>query len=638
MKPTLPIRDYVLILSLLPALLIAALETYFVSHRFDAIDNELLERGRLMSSQMAASAEYGVFSNNRDFLIGIASAAVNQNDVSTVSITNASGEILAHAGRPEIAGSLRIDNTKHENFIVIVKPIIPAPIALNPLFEPAFSNTPIGKVRLTISRVRTNQLKNQLLTTSLLVALTLFATSALLMYAFMRVISRPISALGNVVTAIGEGRLDSRFVGKEASITELEELSIGINSMAEKLQQERTTLQNRIEEATEALRLQKEAAELVGQTKSHLLALASHDLRQPMQALVFYLHQLGHRISEGEQVDLLGKLESSVEALTQLLNSLMDISRLDAGVVETDVKVCAIDTILERVRASFANKSAGKNLRFVVHPCKTSWRIVTDPILLERVLMNLTGNAVRYTQNNGTILIACRQRADHLRIEIRDNGPGIATDQIDKIFTEFFRGEQHTKTGGLGLGLSIVKKLCDLLGHNLMASSQLSRGSIFSVEVKLANGGEEFSLLAESNDADLQSGEDQALKKCKILLVDDDPAVLSSLHLMLETWGCDVSAHGSFQSLSAQLESGNAIRPTVVLSDYHLEQDKNGIELMGMVRKTFGGPRIPGIIITADISGELKQIASELKVVLAQKPIRPARLKSLLTYCLNERI
>lgn len=570
-------------------------------------------------------------------MIGIASGAVNQNDVSAVSIANASGEVLAHAGRPEMAGTLGADNTIHEHFIIIVKPIIPAPIALDPLFEPTFSNMPIGKVRLTISRVRTNQLKNQLLTTSILVALTLFATSALLMYAFMRVISRPISALGNVVSAIGEGRLDSRFVDKDASITELEALSVGINSMADKLQQERATLQNRIEEATEALRLQKEAAELVGQTKSHLLALASHDLRQPMQALVFYLHQLGHRISEGEQVELLGRLENSVEALTQLLNSLMDISRLDAGVVEADVKVCAIDPLLERVQASFADKTAAKNIRFVIHPYKTSRRIVTDPMLLERILMNLASNAVRYTQHNGTILIACRQRTDHLRIEVRDNGPGIDANQMGEIFTEFFRGDQRAKTGGLGLGLSIVKKLCDLLGHNLVASSKINRGSIFSVEVTLAKDGEEFLLSAESNDADVQSGENQAFNQCKILLVDDDPAVLSSLQLLLESWGCDVSAHGSFQSLYTCLGSGEETQPTLVLSDYHLEQGKDGIELLGMVRKTFGGPKIPGIIITADISGELKKIASELKVVLAQKPIRPARLKSLLTYCLNER-
>ncbi len=631
MKLTLSIRGYLAILLLLPASLIGALEYYFVSNRFEAKDQELIERSQLIADQLASSAEYGVFANNREFLEKIATDSLREADVSAVLITSGSGEVLAHAGRavqPTITDTEFVRLDPHS--VTISKFIVPQQIALDPFHDNAAEPPkPIGKILISISRLRFEQSKYQLFTASLFIAMLFFGVSALLIHLLMRTISRPISTLSKAVEAIGEGRLSTRLAEDVTPISELNTLSKGVNAMAGKLQQETEMLQERIDQATEALRLKKEAAEQQSHGKSHLLAQASHDLRQPMQAIVFYLDELKRKPLSEPQQKLVSQLAESVNALTQLLNSLLDLSRLEAGAVEPAIKACPLDPILERVRVSFISAAQAKNIRLILRTCPNV-SVQSDPMLLERILMNLASNAVRYTQNDGTVLIACRKRAGRIRLEIRDNGPGIEDFYQERIFDEFFSidGSQHQHS--LGLGLSIVERLCRLLGHTLAVRSKSGMGTVFSIEVDVPHGASTLLSVLNAQPEFSQNFESQSLHDYRILLIDDDVAVLDGLARLLGDWGCTVSPYRAFADLSDALQ--DEPRPNLVLTDYHLEQGKNGLELLSAIRQHFDAPEIPCILISADATEQIEKQASACRAILLQKPVRPGRLKSLLIF------
>lgn len=635
MKLTLSIRGYMAILLLLPAILIGALEYYFLSNRFEAKDQELVERATLIAGQLASSAEYGVFANNRDFLGKIASDSLHNADISSVLIVSRSGEILAHAGRAvDIADISKTTDSEFTrlapHFVTISKFIIPQQIELDPFSSHASEPPkPVGQILIRLSRLRSEQSKNQLLTASLLIAVLFFGISALLMHMLMRTISRSVARLSNAVEAIGGGSLNTRVAENITPISELNVLSKGINAMAGKLQLETEILQDRIAQATEVLRLKKEEAERLSSSRSHLLALASHDLRQPMQAIVFYLDELKRKTFESSQRKLVNQLWNSVNALTQLLNALLDVSRLDAGAVEPAIKACQLDPILERVRASLISAAQAKNIRIVLRPCPKVL-VLSDPMLLERILMNLASNAVRYTQTGGTVLIACRKRAGRVRLEVRDNGPGIEDAYQTRIFDEFFSvdGSQHKHS--LGLGLSIVDRLCRTLGHMLAFRSKFGMGTIFSIEVDALR---ETKISSSADKDQIGLGQNislQSRRDCRILLVDDDIDVLDGLARLLTDWGCTVSPYRTFADLAGTLQE--VPRPSLVLTDYHLDQGRNGLELLSTIRQHFDAPEIPCILISADATEQIESHAKANHAILLQKPVRPARLKSLLMF------
>jgi len=635
MNLNLSIRGYMAILLLLPAILIGALEYYFLTNRFEAKDQELIERARLIGDQLASSAEYGVFANNRDFLGKIASDSLHNVDISSVLILSYNGEIMAHAGRAvdiaDISKTADSEFTRLDpHFVTISKFIIPQQIELDPFSSHASGPPkPVGQILVRLSRLRSEQSKNQLLTASLLIAVLFFGISALLIHMLMRTISRSVAGLSNAVEAIGEGSLSTRVAEDVTPISELNVLSKGVNAMAGKLQLETEILQERIAQATEALRLKKEEAEQQSQGKSHLLAQASHDLRQPMQAIIFYLDELKRKSLGESQQKLVRQLTDSVNVLTQLLNSLLDFSRLDAGVVEPAIQTCPLNPILERVQTSFIRTAQGKNIRLILRTFPNV-SVQSDPMLLERILMNLTSNAVRYTQAGGTVLIACRKRAGRIRLEVRDNGPGVEDAYQGRIFDEFFSVDGSQYKHSLGLGLSIVERLCRVLGHALTFRSKSGMGTVFSIEVDALDGAKNPPP-ADNDQAEWgQNAGLQSRRDCRILLIDDDIAVLEGLAKLLIDWGYTVSPYQSFDDLTSKLQ--DVSRPSLVLTDYHLDQGKNGLELLSAIRQHFEAPEIPCILISADATEQIENHAKANRAILLQKPVRPARLNSLLMF------
>lgn len=649
------IRSHVAWLTLIPSIIVVlCLETFSLYSRFTDLDHDLVERGKLIAHQLASSSEYGVFSNNQAFLQGIANGVLQQPDVRGLIVLNASSEILIKAG--EFSGHInngssyssfiqfKADDEKSVNLqapvrgnkqsLWIYQPIISAQVALDDLGEKSAVRQ-LGAVVVEIDKLRAEGIKTQILWFTVLGTVLVLGIASILVHLASRSITQPIRRLSDAVRLIGGGDLGTR-VSLRTNIDEVDTLAQGLNRMASDLQQERAILEQRIDDATQALRAKKEGAERASHDKSRFLAVASHDLRQPLHALGLYVAELRHRVSDDGLQRLVGQVEQSVETLSTLLNALLDISKLDANVVVPQMQACNLNALLEHVAADYQMLARIKNIRLVIRPC--SGYITSDLQLLERILTNLISNAIRYTPPNGCVMVACRRRGDFWRIEVRDNGIGITKiDQIN-IFREFFRlsHPQVNTDNGLGLGLSIVDRLVKLLGHTLKLRSEPGKGSVFAVEAPVAANIGGFPKL-ETMQSPLENKPEikiSPLAGTKVLVVDDDATVLAGTSSLLASWGCKVSVAASLAEAQQLLRDGKAW--DFIISDYQLgENNANGIEVIATVRQ-HQNEQIPCILISGDTSRAVLKLASVSGHHLLHKPVKPAKLKSLILHLLND--
>ena len=660
------IRQQVAWLTLIPLFIMAvSLETYFLHRRFSDMDQGLLERGKSVAHHLASAGEYGVFSNNQVFLQSMVNGVLQQPDVRGVVILDASSKALASAGgftRPPenvftdvsmATSDYLVGQTKLQHATVIEEssslaperiseesvwtyhPIIPAQIALSDLVsEKPVAVQKIGAVIVEMSKLHIEKAKTRILRVTVATTLLLSGLFFYLVHLAGRSITSPIRKLSNAVQAIGRGDLTTR-ISLQTNINELDALAQGLNEMTTQLQDEHAVLQQRIEEATQALRAKKEEAELASHDKSHFLAVASHDLRQPLHALGLYVAELQRKVFGTEQQHLVGRVEQSVEAISSLLNALLDISKLDAGTVVPQLQTCAVSVILDRVVADYQMLAGIKNIRLIVRPCAVY--VTSDSQLLERILMNLVSNSIRYTYPNGCVMVACRRRGDFLRIEVRDNGVGISKADQTNIFREFFQAAQPLPDNnkGLGLGLSIVDRLVKLLGYRIELRSAPNKGSVFALEVPIAHVSERLSVSADARipvDTD-QKIEGSSLHGKRLLIVDDDAAVLSSTAGILTSWGCQVSAASSVAQVEQFLR--NKAEWDLVISDYQLGSSTNGIDVINLVHQ-YKNQQIPCILISGDTSPTILKLASVSGYHLLHKPVRPAKLRSLVVHLLEE--
>ncbi|MDZ4200738.1 MAG: ATP-binding protein [Gallionella sp.] len=632
-------RRRVLTLMIVPVLLmVVTLEGVFLSNRFSDLDQSLLERGKMVASQLAAASEYGVFSNNQGFLQAVSEGALRQKDVHGAVVLNAASEALVKVG--DTANSLAYMEVNLLNpvrsgkrSIWIYQPIIPVQVALDDFGEKPLVQQ-LGAVVIEMDRERTDDLKSRLLWLTALITVGFMALVLYLLYLAGRSITRPISELSEAVQAIGRGELDTR-VELHSGVEELVILERGLNRAATLLRQDRAVLQQKVEDATRALREKKEEAERASQDKSRFLATASHDLRQPMHALGLYVSELQRKVTTPEQRQLAGQLEQSVESLSTLLNALLDISKLDAGVVVPQVQQCDVAAVLRRVETDYQMLASIKNLNLVVRPCRAF--VSSDPMLLGRILMNLVSNAVRYTPPNGCVLVVCRKRGAFLRIEVRDNGAGIAELEQQNVFREFFRlmpAPSNNEGKGLGLGLAIVDRLARLLDHRIELRSVPGKGSVFAVEVPLLATPPEKPLLAMTGGVEefTQDETDGWLADKRVLMVDDDILVLSSTSSILASWGCVVSEACSIGDVEQLLREG--AEWDIVISDYQLEPEASGIDVVALVRQHHRW-QVPCILISGDTSPAILKLASVGGHHLLHKPVKPAKLRSLVAYLLQ---
>jgi two-component system CheB/CheR fusion protein len=379
--------------------------------------------------------------------------------------------------------------------------------------------------------------------------------------------------------------------------------------------------------ASEALEDAKRRSEEANLSKSRFLAAASHDLRQPLQTLSLLQGVLAKKVKNADALKLIDRLEETLGAMSGMLNTLLDINQLEAGIVRPEPVTFAVKDLLDRLRTEFAYHAEAHSLRWKVVSSRLLVR--SDPRLLEQMIRNLLSNAVKYT-DHGKVLLGCRRRGDLLRIEVWDTGRGIPEGELEAIFEEFHQLDNpaRERERGLGLGLAIVHRLGELLGHAVDVRSRPGKGSVFAIEVPL--GREKTDAVAAQ---DRQEQAEPLRRRGVILVVEDDPAVREMLVFLLEDdgYGTLGAADGT---AALELVVRGPPRPDLVIADYNLPRGLNGADFAARLQKLLPQP-IPVIILTGDISMETLRRITHHGWAQLNKPVKLKELTGLIQKLLS---
>ena len=368
----------------------------------------------------------------------------------------------------------------------------------------------------------------------------------------------------------------------------------------------------------------REKAEQADISKSKFLAAASHDLRQPLHALGLFVDTLESRIEYPEVRSIVDNIRISTDALGDLFNALLDISKLDAGVLEPKATDFQLRTLLERIQTDFSEPASNKSLQLRIVDC--GFVIHTDPSMLERILRNLVSNAIRYTQQ-GSVLLGCRRQGNRISIEIHDTGMGIKPDEINNIFEEFYQIEnpERDRRKGLGLGLAIVKRLANLIDCPITVSSTTNKGSVFRISAPYIAS----AMPAVRTQHDFV----EDLKGTRVLVIDDEAMIRLGMCKVLEEWECDVKEAESIEQALNILQDECEI--DIILTDYRLRENTTGIEAIQQIHAACNR-NIPAIILTGDTDPQRLREAKDSGFKLLHKPVSSARLRSLMSYLLDQ--
>jgi two-component system, sensor histidine kinase len=339
--------------------------------------------------------------------------------------------------------------------------------------------------------------------------------------------------------------------------------------------------------------------------------------------LALFSAALSEKARYPELRTLVANINKSVESLENLFNELLDISRLDAGVVQPSLSHFPLQSVFDRLRTDYELEAGEKGLQFRIVPTRVA--VFSDPTLLERILRNLVSNAVRYTPRGG-ILIGCRHHQRSVRVDVCDTGIGIAEPELEKIFEEFYQVDnpERDRARGLGLGLAIVNRLEQLLGYSITVRSKPGKGSIFSVEVP---GSHSATARPAKIIAEAESPEN--FKDNFVVVVDDERAVRDGMRELLSQWGCQVLTAASAEEALAELHTAKRL-PAIIIADYRLRDGRTGIEAIERIRSALSS-QTPGILITGDTAPDRLREAIASGYHLMHKPVSPPKLHLLLS-------
>lgn len=378
-------------------------------------------------------------------------------------------------------------------------------------------------------------------------------------------------------------------------------------------------LESEVAERTAELRAARDRAELAAAAKTKFLATASHDIRQPLQAMALLLGGLAPEVTSPAGRRTLRAIERSLGASMELLDALLEFSRLDAGALRPHVTAIALDDLLDVVAEPYQAEAARKGLRLTLRS-PGAW-VRSDARLLARILRNLLSNAIKYTDRGG-ILVGCRRRGDRLRLEVWDTGCGIPPDQQGQVFWEFFQGPGARRGGGLGLGLAIVERLGRLLGHRVEVRSTPGRGSVFAIEMAMALPARPATVPVPAAAADPWAA------GRLVAVLEDDATVAEALARLLAGWGARVAVGATGAELAAALAGA---MPDAVIADCQLADDEDGFAVLDRL-DALHGRRLPGVVLTGDYDvGTLKRRNRARRRVL-HKPVWPAVLEAVLRH------
>ncbi|UIP30852.1 NahK/ErcS family hybrid sensor histidine kinase/response regulator [Stutzerimonas kunmingensis] len=411
---------------------------------------------------------------------------------------------------------------------------------------------------------------------------------------------------------------DGLVEGFVADVTERKLAQLRLLQLNEELEQ-------RVAERTCELREARDAAEAANLSKDKYLAAASHDLLQPLNAARLLISTLRERQLPQNELHLVERAHQALEGAEDLLTDLLDISKLDQAAIKPDIDIYSLDEVLLPLVSEFQSVAAAAGLQLKHYIPRVA--IKTDFRLLTRILRNFLSNACRYT-DQGAVLVGARMRAGALRIEVWDTGRGIPEEELQAIFLEFNQLGigRSAKRSGVGLGLAIVDRIASMLGYQVLVRSMPGRGSVFSIDVPLAEAMPRERVAAPAIVPQLGD----PLPGRRLLVIDNEESILLSMAALLEQWGCTVLTATDEQSAMTALDG---VAPDAILADYHLDHGLTGWDVVLAVRGRFN-QALPVVMITADRSDQCRQQLQGCGVPVLNKPVKPGKMRSVLSHLL----
>lgn len=413
-----------------------------------------------------------------------------------------------------------------------------------------------------------------------------------------------------------------RSMDQQANAFSLFQTAIGLEEKIRHRTDELHQALSKLEIANAELSVARDASERANRFKTRFFTAVGHDLLQPLHAARLTLSELTEMQQAGEGVRLANNIASALTTIEDLLASILDLSKLEAGAFVPKLQTVALGEMFERLAVSSdpIAREKGLDLRWL----PTRLAVQSDPLMLRRMLQNLVANAIRYTERGG-VLIGARRRGDDVEIAVWDTGPGIAAADRERIFEEFQRGSAFERGGaaGFGLGLSIVKRMSDALKHPLALETRVGRGSQFSIRAPAAAP----DLAMPEAHPQLSSA---SLAGQPLIVIDNDLKVLEAMQVLLSRWGADIRLARELDDVREILDD-ESFKPALILADYQLDNDVTGLEAIEVVRGALGAA-IPAVVITADQRETTAAEIHKKNCELLYKPLRPAELRALMQH------
>lgn len=629
-NPTLNLRLRIVAVALLPLLLAVGLFAAYFAHRSVGEAEAALElRGRDVSRHLAEAVAMDLFANNLPQVKRLLDYESQARDIAALAITDGTTWQLFSGSAPVLPaldGRAPAEHWRVDALMYFSHPVLPSPTTehdpyLDSLAEPHAAHFLV----VAMSRAPLERLRQQVILAAGGMASLAISLALILAWRLSGRISQPLQHITQVVGRLADGQLSER--AAEVSPDEIGQLERGVNRMARALEEHQHSLQACVEAATADLRSQKLAAETAMRAKSRFLAAASHDLRQPLHALTLLVAALKENLTGGEPRRLTEHIEASAAAMENLLNALLDLSKLDAGVIQVHATCFPVYHVMRTVANQFAPLALERHIQLKVVPC--SLAVFSDRLLLERILSNLVSNALRHTAHGRVLIGARRVSADTLRLEVRDTGKGIPAAFQDRIFEEYFQldNPERARDKGLGLGLAIVARLSKLLDSEVRVHSRPGHGACFSLRLRRC--------VPTLNPLDAPPAGvalTLPLTHRLIAFIDDDETILEAMVELFAQWGAELAVGVDAEQIRAELRAiGRA--PDIILSDYRLRENHTGIEAIRMLRDAFGA-NIPAALLTGDTASDTIQTIRASGLPVLHKPIKPAKLRALLSHLL----
>ncbi len=418
-----------------------------------------------------------------------------------------------------------------------------------------------------------------------------------------------------------------RSMDRQGNAFSLFQTAITLEAQIRARTEELTHVLRSLERTNAQLSAAKEEADNANLSKTRFLAAASHDLLQPVISAKLSISTLSGLQQSQEGTRLAHQVECSLQTIEDLIKTLLDISKLDAGVVTPEERCFPHDDLLTGLHATFESMTPANGFKLKVRPCGLA--VESDPALLQRVLFNLVSNAIHYTGRGG-VLIGVRRRGKTCYLDVVDTGLGIPECEQHRIFDEFYRGSTSSNgnRAGLGLGLSIVMRITQALGHQLTLKSSPGRGSRFRIALPV------LGKVTEHKEPSPCLALLQALSGIVVLIVENDPPAAKAMQKLFEQWGCQTLLASGLSDVTGHLRREERL-PDIVVADYHLDENDVGVAAIALVREI--DPSVPALVVTADHSKETATNVRAANAVLLQKPVSPGQLRTTVSRVLAAR-